>query len=76
MNDIVEWTNVDMFHRTASATDGNFDIDLPAGAMGRRILRRIGVAIHTCRFHPGMNGRRGSIMSQQALERPIKEGIE
>jgi hypothetical protein len=36
VNDIVEWTNGDMFRQTASATDGSFDIDLPAGAMGGR----------------------------------------
>jgi hypothetical protein len=57
-------------------TDETFDIDLPAVAMGRRILRRIGVAIHTCRFHPGMNARLGSIVSQRAVRMPIREGIE
>ena len=36
VNDVVEWTKVDIFRQTASATDGSFDIDLPAGAMGRR----------------------------------------
>jgi plastocyanin len=34
VNDIVKWTNVDIFRHTASATDGSFDIDLPAGAAG------------------------------------------
>jgi hypothetical protein len=50
---------------------GSFDIDLAAGAMGRRILMRIGVATHICRPHPGMNGRLGSIVSQQAVKGKI-----
>jgi hypothetical protein len=35
VNDIVAWTNGDIFRHTASATDGSFDIDLPAGATGQ-----------------------------------------
>jgi plastocyanin len=53
VNDIVEWTNVDIFRHTASATDGSFDIDLPARATGRTALRRTGVVTYICRFHPG-----------------------
>ena len=53
VNDIVEWTNVDIFRHTASATDGSFDIDLPARATGRTTLRRTGVVTYICRFHPG-----------------------
>ena len=57
MNDIVEWTNVDIFRHTATATDGSFDVDLPAGAKGRTILKRVGMVDYFCRFHPGMEGR-------------------
>jgi plastocyanin len=57
VNDIVEWTNVDIFRHTASATDGSFDSDLRAGATGQTSLRRTGVVTYICRFHPGMNGR-------------------
>ena len=39
VHDIVEWTNVDIFRHTASATDRSFDIDLPAGATGQTTLR-------------------------------------
>jgi plastocyanin len=31
MNDIVEWVNADIFQHTATATEGSFDVDLPAG---------------------------------------------
>ena len=57
VNDIVEWTNSDILRHTATATDGSFDIDLPAGAKGRTILQRAGGVAYVCRFHPGMKGR-------------------
>ena len=57
VNDIVEWTNSDILRHTATATDGSFDIDLPAGAKGRAILKRAGGVTYVCRFHPGMKGR-------------------
>ena len=46
-----------IFQHTATATDGSFDADLPAGAKGRTILKRVGVVDYFCRFHPGMQGR-------------------
>jgi plastocyanin len=57
VNDIVEWTNSDILRHTATATDGSFDVDLPAGATGRTILKRAGGVTYVCRFHPGMKGR-------------------
>ncbi len=57
VNDSVEWVNADIFQHTATATDGSFDVDLPAGAKGRTILKRVGVVDYFCRFHPGMQGR-------------------
>ncbi|MGH6851139.1 MAG: hypothetical protein ACREDD_11950 [Methylocella sp.] len=57
MGDIVEWTNSDILRHTATATDGSFDVDLPAGAKGRAIMKRAGSITYFCRFHPGMKGR-------------------
>lgn len=57
VNDIVEWTNSDILRHTATATDGSFDVDLPAGATGRTILKRAGGVTYVCSFHPGMKGR-------------------
>ena len=57
VNDIVEWVNADIFQHTVTAADGSFDVDLPAGARGRTILKRAGVVDYFCRFHPGMQGR-------------------
>ena len=49
--------NADIFQHTATAADGSFDVDLPAGAKGRTILKRVGVVDYFCRFHPDMQGR-------------------
>ena len=57
VSDIVEWVNSDIFQHTATATDGSFDVDLPAGTKGRTILKRVGVVDYCCRFHPDMQGR-------------------
>lgn len=57
VNDIVEWTNSDILQHTATAADGSFDVDLPAGNTGRTILKRAGSVTYVCRFHPGMKGR-------------------
>src|SRR6202023_1215983 len=51
VNDVVEWMNSDILRHTATATDGSFDIDLPAGAKGRTILRRAGGAPCVCPYH-------------------------
>jgi plastocyanin len=57
VGEIVEWTNSDFLEHTATATDGSFDVDLPAGATGQTILKRAGGVSYVCRFHPGMQGR-------------------
>lgn len=57
VNDIIEWVNDDIFQHTATAADGSFDVDLPAGAKGRTILKRAGTVEYFCSFHPGMQGR-------------------
>jgi len=54
---IIAWKNSDILRHTATATDGSFDIDLPAGATGQTILKRAGGVTYVCRFHPGMKGR-------------------
>src|ERR1700732_368079 len=51
VNDVVEWMNSDILRHTATATDGSFDIDLPAGATGRTILKRAGDVTYVCRYH-------------------------
>jgi plastocyanin len=51
VNDSVEWVNADIFQHTATAADGSFDVDLPAGAKGRTILKRVGERIAAATHH-------------------------
>jgi plastocyanin len=54
--DTIIWENHDMFRHTATAKDGSFNVDLPAGAKGKMVLRKPGTFAFTCKFHPGMRG--------------------
>lgn len=54
--DTIVWDNRDMFRHTATARDGSFDVDLPAGAKGRTLVRKAGAISFVCKFHPGMTG--------------------
>jgi len=54
--DTIVWINRDMFRHTATATNGAFNIDLPAGAKGQTIVRKRGAIAFICKFHPGMRG--------------------
>ena len=48
--------NKDMFRHTATAKDGSFNIDLPAGAKGKTLIRKAGAIPFICKYHPGMRG--------------------
>jgi len=54
--DIILWVNKDMFRHTATAKDGSFNIDLPAGAKGKTLIRKAGAIPFFCKYHPGMRG--------------------
>jgi plastocyanin len=54
--DVILWVNRDMFRHSATAKDGSFNLDLPAGAQGKMVLRRAGAIAFFCRYHPGMTG--------------------
>ena len=57
VGDTIRWVNHDMFEHTATARDGQFDVDLPPGATGQTQLTRPGTVIYYCKFHPGMTGQ-------------------
>jgi plastocyanin len=57
VGDTVKWVNHAMFEHSATARDGQFDIDLPPGATGQVVLTRAGIVSYYCRFHPGMTGQ-------------------
>jgi plastocyanin len=56
VGDSILWVNRDMFRHTATATNGAFNIDLPAGAKGKTVMRKAGAIAFTCKYHPGMRG--------------------
>lgn len=57
VGDTLRWDNHDMFQHSATAKDGQFDVDLPAGRAGSVVLRRAGIISYICRYHPGMSGQ-------------------
>jgi plastocyanin len=54
--DTILWINRDIFRHTATATNGAFNIDLPAGAKGQTIVRKAGAIAFFCKYHPEMRG--------------------
>ena len=54
--DTILWVNRDMFRHTATTRGPGFDLDLPAGAKGKTIVRKAGRFKIYCRYHPGMTG--------------------
>ena len=54
--DAIVWVNRDFLRHTATAADHSFDVDLPAGAKVKTVLKRSGTIAFSCRFHPGMRG--------------------
>ncbi len=54
--DTIVWMNKDMLRHSATAANHSFDVDLPAGATGKTVLKTSGVIPFVCRYHPGMRG--------------------
>jgi plastocyanin len=54
--DVILWVNRDIFRHTATARDGSFNLDLPAKASGRTMVKRKGAIPFFCKYHPGMKG--------------------
>ena len=56
VGDSILWVNRDILKHSATARDGSFNIDLPAGAKARMVVRKAGAIAFYCRYHPGMRG--------------------
>ena len=54
--DTIIWDNRDMFKHTATANNGSFNVDLPAGTKGKTVVRKAGAIAFMCKYHPGMRG--------------------
>ena len=57
VGDVVEWTNKDFVAHSATAKDGNWDVNLPVGKTGRVTIKKAGVIAYFCRLHPNMTGK-------------------
>ena len=54
VGDTITWVNKDVFAHTATAKNGDFDVNLPANKTGSFALRKPGTVDYYCRFHPNM----------------------
>jgi len=49
--------NKDALVHTATATNGDFNVNIAPNQTGRVVLKRAGAADYFCKFHPDMKGR-------------------
>jgi len=54
IGDTVEWVNKDYIAHTATARNGDFDVNLPPNKTARIVLKKAGTVQYYCRFHPNM----------------------
>jgi plastocyanin len=56
VGDTIEWINDDFVAHTATARNGDWDINIPPNATRRVVLGHAGTVAFYCRFHPNMKG--------------------
>ena len=54
VGDTIEWVNKDVFAHTATARNGDFDVNLPPKKTVSSVLNKAGIVEYYCRFHPNM----------------------
>ena len=54
VGDTVEWANKDYIAHTATARNGDFDVNLPPNKTARIVLKKAGTVQYYCRYHPNM----------------------
>ena len=54
VGDSIEWVNKDVFAHTATARNGDFDVNLPPKKTVTSVLSKAGTVEYYCRFHPNM----------------------
>ena len=57
VGDTVEWINKDVFVHTATARNGDWDINMPAKKTVTSVLKKAGTIEYYCRFHPNMKAK-------------------
>jgi len=56
VGDRLEWTNQDIVAHTATAKDKSWDVNVPTGRNGRRVMKAPGRFDYICRYHTSMAG--------------------
>src|SRR5688572_5102471 len=54
VGDTIEWINKDVFVHTATALNGDFDVNMPPKKTVTSILKKAGTVEYYCRYHPNM----------------------
>ncbi|MEK9279192.1 MULTISPECIES: cupredoxin domain-containing protein [unclassified Bradyrhizobium] len=54
VGDTIEWVNKDVFAHTATAKNGDFDVNLPPKKSAKFVLKKAGKVDYYCRYHPNM----------------------
>ena len=54
VGDTVEWINKDVFAHTATARNGDFDVNIAPKKTVTSVLKKPGTVEYYCRFHPNM----------------------
>ncbi|HKW00878.1 MAG TPA: cupredoxin domain-containing protein [Vicinamibacterales bacterium] len=57
VGDTIEWVNKDIFDHTATAKNGEFNLEVPAGKKARVVLKKAGVIDYVCEYHPNMTAK-------------------
>lgn len=57
VGDTIEWTNKDVVDHTATATNGAFNVAIPAGKKARVRLKQAGEVEYYCEYHPNMTAK-------------------
>ncbi len=65
VGDTVEWVNNDFVAHTATARNGDWEVNIPPRATRRLLVKRPGTVEYFCRFHPTMKGE-ATITAQPA----------
>jgi plastocyanin len=50
----IEWINKDVFAHTATARNGDFDVNIAPKKTATSVLKKAGTVEYYCRFHPNM----------------------
>ena len=57
VGDTIEWVNKDALVHTATATNGDWNVNVSGNQRGQVVLKKPGTADYYCKLHPNMKGR-------------------